>query len=500
MSHKSVYDIIKKQNGEHFAKIVRKFDSSLFEIENLPFVVQYAGREAEPLLDFLSMLKNVTIKDVKNPKNPFDLLQQAGYKAYLADTHQKQNEILKYFAKGEELCTFEDDTRYQKYFLIHCIKEGAELLERKNFSHPKREDEYGSSVISIQILKRGGFIKITNRYNHVVDYPDNTFNSNPDKIIDGLSAAIKNYFKVDFSASQVPLPEGYLYLNGQIVEYDYERDNIYFSSSYFVEDGKIIKINKDYQLIADRFVLDLKERKILNPLNEHDSFPKVMNEELKTKKNLVVEKKDSHTWVLLGDKQTLMVVTDNLIKILNLTETKEIPPCFMSYDTRLQSIHAPNVRIMGRNSLKKAPKLESFLFESLELLAERCVCSSELKALFMPNIKKIGDQCFSLYYMRNPGSLRQLSLPLLQEIGWGCFSGYKIDELYLPSCRKIGGSFGSSYSEFKTAYVPELEEFPKNSYLNENVKNLYAPKIIPQTKSSIFKRLLFQDGLQNMRG
>ena len=499
MSNKSVYDIIKRQNGENFAQVVRKFDSSLFEIENLPFILKYAGRYPEPLLDFLSMLKNVTIKEVENPKNPFDLLSKAGYKAYLVDTHQKQNEILKYFAKGEALCTFEDNTRYQQYFLIYCIKEGAENLKRSDFKVPKREDEYATSVISIQILKRGGFIKITNRYNHTVDYPDNTFNSNPDNIIEGLSAALKNHFKVDFSASQVPLPEGYIYLNGQIVEYDYERDNIYFSNTYFVENGKIIKINKDYQLIADRFILDLKEKKILNPLDEHDSFPMVVNAELQTKKSLLVERKDKHTWCLWGDQVVLMEVTDNLIKKINLPDTKIIPSCFMSYDTKLERIYAPNVRVMGKNSLRKAPKLESFSMKSLELMGERCVCSSELKKLFMPKIEKIGDQCFTLYYMRNPGKMKSLFFAQLKEIGWGCFSGYKIEELYLPSCQKIGGSFGSSYSGFKKVYVPELVEFPKNSLLNETVETLYAPKIIPQSKSSIFKKLLYQDGVQNIR-
>ena len=499
MSNKSVYELIKRQNGENFAQVVRKFDSSLFEIENLPFILKYAGRYPEPLLDFLSMLKNVTIKEVENPKNPFELLAQAGYKAYLADTHQKQNEILKYFAKGEALCTFEDDMRYQQYFLIYCIKDGAENLKRSDFKTPKREDEYATSVISIQILKRGGFIKITNRYNHTVDYPDNTFNSNPDNIIEGLSAALKNHFKVDFSASQVPLPEGYIYLNGQIVEYDYERNNIYFSNSYFIENGKILSINKDYQLIIDRFVLDLKEKKILNPLAEHDSFPSVMNAEFKTKKRLLVERKDKHSWLLWADDVVLMSVTDNLIKKLTLPETKIIPPCFMSYDTKLESIYAPNVSVMGRNSLKKAPKLSNFSMESLELMGERCVSSSELKTLFMPNIKKMGDQCFTLYYMRNPGQMKKLFFEFLEEIGWGCFSGYKIEELYLPACQKIGGAFGSSYSGFKKAYVPKLEAFPKNSLLNEKIEELYAPKILPQSRNSIFKKMRVQEGMQNIR-
>ena len=61
---------------------------------------------------------------------------------------------------------------------------------------PQRDDEYGTSVISIQVFKEGGFISIKNRYNHTVQNCDNTLNSNPDNIILGLSDAIKHHFHV----------------------------------------------------------------------------------------------------------------------------------------------------------------------------------------------------------------------------------------------------------------------------------------------------------------
>ena len=57
MSDKSVYEIIKRQNGEAFARAIRDFDNGIFEIENLPRIVRYAGRDAEPLLNYLEALK-----------------------------------------------------------------------------------------------------------------------------------------------------------------------------------------------------------------------------------------------------------------------------------------------------------------------------------------------------------------------------------------------------------------------------------------------------------
>lgn len=43
-----MFDIIKKQNGEHFAKTVRNYDNGIFEVKNLDKILKYAGREQNP--------------------------------------------------------------------------------------------------------------------------------------------------------------------------------------------------------------------------------------------------------------------------------------------------------------------------------------------------------------------------------------------------------------------------------------------------------------------
>ena len=189
-----MYDIIKRQNGEAFAQGIRRFDNGLFEVPNLDKIVRYAGRNPVPILGFLESFKGVEIEDYPTGKNPFELLKMVGYDAFLVDSLAKQNSIASYFAKGEELCTFTDWKRFENYYVIHAVKEGARELKREDFKEPMREDEYGTSVISIQILKSGGFISIKNRYNHAVGGCDNTFSSNPDNIIRGLSYSLKQYF------------------------------------------------------------------------------------------------------------------------------------------------------------------------------------------------------------------------------------------------------------------------------------------------------------------
>ena len=172
---KTMYEIIKKQNGERFARAIRDCDNGIFDVPNIDKIVKYAGRDAEPILQYLASLKNIKIVETGNPQNPFDLLDKAGYNAYVADTLGKQNAIRQYFAPGEELCTFRDSSRYLNYYIINAVRKDVDNIKRKDFKNPQREDEYGTSVLSIQILKKGGFISIKNRYNHTVQNPDNIF-------------------------------------------------------------------------------------------------------------------------------------------------------------------------------------------------------------------------------------------------------------------------------------------------------------------------------------
>ena len=492
MRSKSVYEQIKKQNGEGFARELRRFDSGIFEIENLPHILKYAGSMSEPLFDFLEMLKNIEIEEVKNPQNPFDLLKKAGYDAFLADTHQKQNSVWQYFTKEERLCTFDDANRFQNYYIIYAIKEGAHKLNRSDFLNPEREDEYGASVISIQIAKRGGFIKITNRYNHTVPFPDNTFKSNPDNIIEGLSSALKHHFKVDFSSVQTPLPEGYIFVNGQIVAYDYEQDGIYFGDNFFVENGKITPINKDYQFIFDCFILDLKEKKVLNPFKIIDSLPEVLEKEFKTKKRLFVKKKDKYFWQLIGDDKVLLDVEYNRLKTVYLPETEYIRGVFISYKSKVNSFMAPKLKYLGRKSLCESDELKRFVADSLLAMGEYCVCSAVIDFLHIPRIKKMGDCCFSLLTPRRKGYMKEVVFPFLVSMGNHCFTAYEIEKLQLASCQKIGDFFAAWTSEFKSVYLPELRAFPKNSALNEKVRGLYAPFLIQSGKK------LFLNSVRNV--
>ena len=120
---KSVYERIKKQNGETFARTIRNFDSGILEIENLLTIVRYAGQEADPLLDYLESLKQVkVVEELGYEPDLYNLLEMAGYNWVEVDSLETQNSIQHFFAPGEELCTFKDYSRFERYHILHLIK------------------------------------------------------------------------------------------------------------------------------------------------------------------------------------------------------------------------------------------------------------------------------------------------------------------------------------------------------------------------------------------
>ncbi len=322
-----MYDIIKKQNGERFAKAIRNYDNGIFDIPNLDSIVRYAGRDAEPIMQYLISLKNVEIQEHAVHMDPIALLNQAGYNAYIADTLKKQNAIRPYFAPGEELCTFRDSKRFENYYIINAVRKDVDKIRRRDFNNPQREDAYGTSVLSIQILKTGGFISIKNRYNHSVSNPDNTLNSNPDNIILGLSDALKHHFNVDFSSQKVSLPNRYIDVNGQILKYNTERNNVYFGDKFYMREGKIYDIDPYTEwMLGDGLLLNLQKHEVydmsvtdyssfsMEPTSR-DLFIKVLNDAIRGKKLHVAKNPDGGHDIIADGVRILTVDGGEIVNI-----------------------------------------------------------------------------------------------------------------------------------------------------------------------------------------
>lgn len=390
-----MYKKIKKQKGEKFAQTLRNFHNGIFEIPDLDVILRHAGRQAEPLLPYL--MHRLSTNDNEPPsslqKDPFILLDQAGYKAFHADTLEKQNSIKPYFKKGELLCTFNDHARYKNYHMVHAVKKNADQIKREDFNgKEQREDAYGTSVISIQMLKSGGFISIKNRYNHSVASCDNTFKSNPDHIIDGLSEALKTHFNVEFSTTVDALPNGYTTFSNQVFKYHFERHNIYYGDQAWVENGKIHDVNRAAgDALFNGFIFDNKTKTLrkIDPAYK-DSFADDFNRCYGGNNGLYVDKNAN----LMLKGEILIGAEHSQIKTLNLPELTSMSEFCLCMAHVLTEFNAPSLTSMGGCCLYYAGALTEFNVPKLTAMGERCFYNAcALTEFNAPKLAYMGERC-----------------------------------------------------------------------------------------------------------
>ncbi len=323
MPEKTIFEQIKAQNGEVFAKTIRSYHNGIFDIPDIVNIVKYAGRDAEPLLGYLKSLVAPEIEEHGVYESPLKLLDRAGYDAFYADTQEKQDSIQNYYAPGEKLCTF-GSNRYQTHYIVHAVKKNVDEIKRENFPNPRRDDEYGTSVISIQMRKEGNHISIKNRYNHTVENCDNTFNSNPDNIILGLSESLRRHFNVDFSRQAVMLPDGYIEDNERIIKHHGERNNVYFGDSFYVQDGVVHELDKRTEVMLDRFIYNNETKTLSNPANLDDAFIDAFKQETEGKKiRIDKDKKTKHIHVFANGTEILEIYDGQIVN-LNFPSITEI--------------------------------------------------------------------------------------------------------------------------------------------------------------------------------
>ena len=438
-----IYKQLKKQNGEGVARVMRS--AVLLDVPNIVHILEFAGNNPDEVKQLVPVIREIYKTQQESQyhtdKNPLELLNDAGYDAFVVDSLEKQNSIKKYFRKNEELCTFRDPARYKNYYMIHAVKRGAENI--KPATNPEREDEYGTSVISIQIAKTGGFISIKNRYNHTVMNPDATFNNNPDKIIHGLTDSLKKFFHVDFNTSENPLPDNFRMVNDQLVRYNYETNNIYFGSDYYFSGSEITKLNKDYEVMLDYFILDKRSGKVSCVINDRfDCERGVFNKVFQNKKILV--KRDKEYSQIFADDVHIATVCDGKIIKLNLPGIDVIGNYFLSNNQALTSIELPN-----------ATKIGDCFLES----------NHALTSIELPNVTEIGDD-----FLRYNKVLTSIKLPNATKIGYNFLRyNHALTSIELPNATTISDDFLCCNKALKSIKLPNATEIGHDFLRYNNV-------------------------------
>lgn len=447
--------IIKDNYGERFMHLCRELFPTLLEAEGLLSTLILKKFNPSKFL-YEDLIENELVYDFKNyiyslvdaekkeiigtHKTPRKLLSEAGYNFYECKTEEEIQSFKKYYESDEELCTF-NGGRLDRCYVFWAVKKGVEDIKRKNYKHPSRDDEYGTSVMSIQFTKGNvNTLSIKNRYNHTVNNPDATLSNNLENIIPGLTESFEKEYNLHINQTETNNFEipGYVRASdGKYYKYNYEIKNIYYCPDNIIIDNfEVKKYPKERYIILDYFILDLKEKTLeIYDKSIRDDFTSDFQNIIKIS---VTKSKDNENKQIeiipeIGEKVIIEIDKNNKLIGYKNNNIRIIYDFFLYYNSSLKQLELQNVECIG----------DQFLFYN-----------KDLEVLNLPKVKKIDN-----YFLRWNNVLQQISAPNLLEVG-RCFmyENSELQSIDFPSLKVVGGYFIYTNRDISSAKFPELIE------------------------------------------
>ena len=514
--------IIKKKYGEEMMHLCRELFPTLLEQEGLlPKLLLDNFKESRSLVkdiidnnleeEFKNYIYNQV--DVENnheevvSKRPEELLKEAGYKLYECHSEEEIQSFKKYYAPGEALCTFRGG-RLNRCYVFFAIKENVDEIKRENFPKPQRQDEYGTSVISIQFTRDDSHtLSIKNRYNHTVNNPDSTFGNNLDNIIPGLTNSFDKHYGLHQSHLQGGLGEfeipGYVKASdGKYYKYNYEINNIYYCENNLIIDNFEVKEYPHEQyIIFDYFILDLKNKQIQPYWKElKDSFPNTIGtikdikiENDKDNKNILIKSDDSDEVdiIITLDKNNRIITyknnkvenigddflcNNNSLTSIELPNIRRIDNFFLGNNKSLTNIELPNVENIGDDFLCWNNSLTSIELPNVESIGGYFLdCNKLLTGVELPNVESIGD-----HFLRNNSSLTSIELPNIRRIDNFFLGNNKsLTNIELSNVESIGDDFLRNNNSLASIELPNVTSIGNTFlYWNKSLTSIELPNAI----------------------
>ena len=493
MFMKSDLKIIKKLYGEQMAHFCRDNFSTILETNGLLLNLLLNNFEPSHNLyidiidqdleyefkNYIYSLVNIeNIKTINKNKTPRELLNEIGYDLFECHSEEDIQKFKKYYAPGEELCTF-NGGRLDRCYVFFAVKKDAFEIKREDYQTPKRQDKYGTSVISIQFTKdKSHTLSIKNRYNHIVNNPDATFSNNLDNIIPGLTESFANeYSLVQEHINNGFEIEGYVRANdGKYYKYNYEIDNIYYCPNNIIIDNFTVKrYDKEKYIVFDYFILDLVNKKIiLYDKKIKDSFietvqdiekVEVLREEIGKNIKLTL-KNGNYINILLNEN-------NKIIKLENL-KVEQIGDYFLKYNNTLLELIMPNLIKVGNEFFFCNKNLRKIILPNLEEIgSDFFYFNNTLKELFLPNLKKVKNNFF---YFNN--SFKIINLPNLRKVGNRfLFHNNSIQEINLINLEETGDGFLFNNRVLQIINLSQLQKFGYDFLNNCTMRNLIRNRI-----------------------
>ncbi len=527
--------ILKKKYGENFSKLCRNLFPSILEEEGtLVSIITSLFKESHFLYDdlikynmvysFQKLVMNEygkkTNSVIDTGKSPYELFKEQGYTLKECHTNEEILSYKKYYAKGEELCTF-NDNRLKTNRVFFAVKDNALEIERK--SEPQREDEYGTSVLSLQFTLDTNYLSIKNRYNHTVKNPDATYQNNLENIAEGLTYSFEKYLGIKQSNAQgdFEIPNYVRTADGKYYRYNFEVNNKYYCPDNIIIDSfNEVSFPKEKYILFDVFLLDLVDKKLEKyDKSCYDGAEKIFSniKSIKIENNgdtkgiYIICEDDIRVYFQLNKyNQIISVVMDGVeiipsffllrsfsIKSFSSKDTIKIGDYFLTkcenleyiylpkceiignsfaYSSKLlKSINLPNVRKIGDEFLTCNEIIENIYMPNLQAVGNSFLYYNEkLKTLFLPNLERIGN-----YFMNENISLEKCDLPKLNKVGSSFLARNTcLKEFNAPNIMTIDSYFLRRNQELIYLYLPNIEEI-KDDFLasNKRIRNLYIPTV-----------------------
>ena len=490
--------IIKKKYGEEMMHLCRELFPTLLEQEGLLSKLLHDNfKESRSLVKDIidnnleEEFKNYiySMVDVENnyeevvSKRPEELLKEAGYKLYECHSEEEIQSFKKYYAPRESLCTFWGG-RLNRHFVFFAIKENVDEIKRENFLKPQRQDEYGTSVISIQFTRDNSHtLSIKNRYNHTVNNPDSTFSNNLDNIIPGLTNSFDKYYGLHQSHLQgkFEIPGYVKASDGKFYKYNYEINNIYYcKNNVIIDNFEVKEYPKEQYIILDYFILDLKNKQIQtywNDMELEDSFPETIGtikdikiENDKDNKNILIKTADSNEVdvIITLDKNNRIITYKN-------NKVENISNSFLEHNNSLTSIKLPNAISIEDNFLSSNILLTSIKLPKVKSIGNRFLASNNsLTSIELPNATNIGNK-----FLEYNNSLTSIELPNATNIG-NKFLEYNnsLISIELPNAKIIGDQFLYSNNSLTSVELPNAKIIGDMFlYLNRSLTSIELPNV-----------------------
>ena len=417
-------------------------------------------------------LKNeYDIRDVS--KTPKELLDDAGYDLFECKTVEEVNSFKKYFILGEQLCTFLDPaSRLENKYVFFAVKKNILDIKREDFLIPDRQDEYGTSVISIQFTRdKNNHLSIKNRYNEVVNNPDSTFDNNLDNIIPGLTMSFYKAYGIReiFDENSEFQMENYISIDGEYFKYNYKLNDIYYcTNNIIVYNGKVIKYDPEKYIIMDYFIIDLVNKKVDVFDNKlRDSFSevigKIKNIEIvrgeKDKKVYITNEEDNIFELTLSFDNKLIGIKNNMID--------KLPNRFLISGEYLKNMEFSNVREIGNDVLYANTDLEHFNLSKAEVIGNYFLANNiKLMNIDLNKTIMIGDD-----FLKRNIIVESINFDSLQRVGNSfMFSNKGLSSIVIPNLSYTGKCFFKSNDKVLFASFPSLQE--TGDFFMNDAKNL----------------------------